>query len=232
MRKAAIDIGTNSTRLLVADMAATSYQTLVRQAKITRLGEGVDETKHITPLAMERTLQTLMIYEGIIDSYGRMSVNIASTSAARDADNINYFHDLVKKETGFELNVISSEEEAEKAFLGATYALMPDNYYIVIDIGGGSTEIILGKNKEVEISFSKDIGCVRSYEKFIKEDPPKKEEIKELEESVKEIYSEPISEMKEHNIFEVICTAGTATTLSAIHQNLSIYDPNAVPNQR
>ena len=232
MRKAAIDIGTNSTRLLITDMAATSYQTLVRQAKITRLGERVNDTNHISPLAMERTLRTLMIYKGIIDSYGRMSINVASTSAARDADNINYFCKLVKKETGFVLNVISSEKEAENAFLGATYALMPDKYYLVIDIGGGSTEIIVGMNREPKRSFSKNIGCVRLFEKFIKNDPPSEEEIKKLESYVKEVYSDPILQLKEYEISDVICTAGTVTTLSAINKNLSMNDPNTVHHSR
>ena len=228
MKKAAIDIGTNSTRLLVAEVGPVSYQTVVRQAQVTRLGEGVNETKTINWSAMDRTIKTLMIYKGIIDSYGFMAVNVASTSAARDAKNISQFSRMVKQETGLELKVITTKEEAENAFLGATYILDPEVTYLVIDIGGGSTELILGSNRRDEKYYSKDIGCVRLFEKFITDDPPGAGQLDNLTAYVRNIFSEAVGEIKACEPYELVGTAGTVTSLSAIAQQLKVYDPNVV----
>lgn len=228
MLKAAIDIGTNSTRLLIADLSREPYETIVRKARVTRLGEKINVNKSIMPQAMARTLKAISIYKAIIDSYGRMSVNIASTSAARDASNVEDFIDLVNKETGLLVKVITAEEEAKNAFLGATYLLESEKNYLVMDIGGGSTELIAGKNKEVFKWVSKDIGCVRLYERFIKDNPPTIGQIEALKHNVEKIYGEEITLFNNFKPFKIIGTAGTVTSLSAIAQNLSEYDVDKV----
>lgn len=229
MIKAAIDIGTNSTRLLVADTGLNSYKTLARKAKVTRLGQGVNETGRIDPEAIDRTVKTLMIYKGIIDSYGpSVPINIASTSAARDADNVNDFVQTAKKETGLKINVISAEEEATNAFLGATYHLESDKNYLVMDIGGGSTELICGRNKKVTEFYSKNIGCVRLFEMFVKNNPPTKDEINKIRTHIIKIYLEAIESLMKHAPFKLIGTAGTVTSLSAISQGLKVYDVEKV----
>lgn len=229
MIKAAIDIGTNSTRLIIGDVGITSYRTLIREARVTRLGEGVSETEHITPIAIDRTIKVLKIYKAMIESYGsNVPLNIASTSAARDADNVSFFVNEVKKETGYKVNIISAEEEATNAYIGATYGLEPDKNYVVMDIGGGSTELIAGRDDKIIEYFSKDIGCVRLYEMFIKNDPPAEDEVIEVINYVEKIYGEDALSFKQYEAFELIGTAGTVTSLSAIAQDLRKYDVTKV----
>ncbi|RJQ32404.1 MAG: Ppx/GppA family phosphatase [Actinobacteria bacterium] len=229
MIKAGIDIGTNSTRLIVADFKDGSYKTLHREARVTRLGQDVDKTSRLASEAIARTVEVIKDYTRIADKLGAGVIRATTTSAARDAKNTGDFIDLVKAKTGIELEVLSPEKEAKLSFLGATYSTLPSSLStLVMDIGGGSTELILGSPRHVKFSFSKNIGCVRLYELFIENDPPISSEIEAIRNYVRDIYSKEINQIKKTGDFQLIGTAGTITTLAAINLGLKEYDPSIV----
>ena len=178
-RVAAIDCGTNSIRLLVADVDAGAG-TLVdvdRRMEIVRLGQGVDATGRISADAMERTLATARFYAALVEQYGATAVRFVATSATRDASNQDDFADGVRAILGVEPEIVTGDEEARLSFTGATRGLVGhEGPFLVVDIGGGSTEVVLGDRSDgtavVEAARSVDIGCVRLTERFAFDDPP------------------------------------------------------------
>ncbi len=179
MSRAAIDCGTNSTRLLVVDAGG---KTLERLMHITRLGQGVDATGHLAPEAIERTVAVLTGYRGVIDRLGVDRVRMTATSAARDAGNRDAFFDAAEAAVGVRPELLGGEEEARLSFLGATAELDPSQGpFLVVDIGGGSTEFAVGTPGPTGAGpdgvVSVDIGCVRITEKFLHSDPPAPEEL-------------------------------------------------------
>ena len=178
MTVAALDLGTNSTRLLVARPAGDGgLDTLDRHMTITRMGQGVGATGRLAPEAVERTLDTLRRYRTVMDAHGVDSVRVAATSAARDAANRDEFFDAVEQVVGARPELLSGDEEGRLAFRGATGDLDPARGpFLVVDIGGGSTEFIVGTTG-AEGVMSIDVGCVRLTEKYIEHDPPLPEEL-------------------------------------------------------
>jgi exopolyphosphatase/guanosine-5'-triphosphate,3'-diphosphate pyrophosphatase len=178
-RVAAIDCGTNSVRLLIADISGDELVEIERRMEIVRLGQGVDRTGRLAPEALERTFTAMRGYAKLIEGHGAERVRVVATSATRDAANRDEFVRGVVEIFGVEPEVISGEEEAQLSFTGATKdlsALRPMRPYLVVDIGGGSTEFVLGTT-EVEASRSVDIGCVRMTERHLRSDPPSPEQL-------------------------------------------------------
>ncbi|NDD07524.1 MAG: hypothetical protein EB099_03260 [Actinobacteria bacterium] len=176
-RVAAIDCGTNSIRLLIADISGSNLREIYRGMEIVRLGQGVDKNKSFHPDAIDRTLRATELFAGEIKKRGVQAIRFCATSATRDAANRELFIDGVKAILGVEPEVISGEQEAELSFIGATYQLNQIGApYLVVDIGGGSTEFVYGI-KTVEAAVSENIGCVRMSERHLNSSPPSKAQI-------------------------------------------------------
>jgi exopolyphosphatase/guanosine-5'-triphosphate,3'-diphosphate pyrophosphatase len=222
---AAIDCGTNSTRLLISD-GRTQVE---RHMRVTRLGAGVDRTGRLDPEAIERTLSVMGDYRRIMDRYEVAGVRIAATSASRDAANRNDFFGPATEILGAAPELISGSEEAQLSFDGATADLPPiDGRTLVVDIGGGSTEFALG-TAHVEGSLSVDMGCVRMTEKFLEHDPPLPEELSNALSVVEQHLDDVSREVPgagEADRF--IGLAGTVTTVAAVELGLAEYDRDAI----
>ena len=227
-RVAAIDCGTNSIRLLIADINGDNFQEITREMEIVRLGQGVDATGKFDPEAIERTLTTTSRYAEIIASKGVEKIRFCATSATRDASNRDLFIDGVREILGIEPEVIPGTEEAELSFIGATKGLTnTESPYLVVDIGGGSTEFVLG-DSEVKYAKSVNIGCVRMSERHLNKAPQDplavQKAIQDIEDAIAEAaYIVPIKEAK-----TLIAVAGTATTVAAAALGLSEYDRHSI----
>jgi exopolyphosphatase / guanosine-5'-triphosphate,3'-diphosphate pyrophosphatase len=223
-RVAAIDCGTNSIRLLIADITDDNFQEITREMEIVRLGQGVDATGKFDPEAIERTLAATKKYAEIIASKGVEKIRFCATSATRDASNRDLFIDGVREILGIEPEVIPGTEEAELSFIGATKGLThTESPYLVVDIGGGSTEFVLG-DSEVKYAKSVNIGCVRMSERHLNKAPQDplavQRAIQDIDDAIAEAaYIVPIKEAK-----TLIAVAGTATTVAAAALGLSEYD--------
>jgi exopolyphosphatase / guanosine-5'-triphosphate,3'-diphosphate pyrophosphatase len=227
-RVAAIDCGTNSIRLLIADITGDNFQEITREMEIVRLGQGVDATGKFDPEAIERTLAATRKYAEIIASKGVEKIRFCATSATRDASNRDLFIDGVREILGIEPEVIPGTEEAELSFIGATKGLThTESPYLVVDIGGGSTEFVLG-DSEVKYAKSVNIGCVRMSERHLNKAPQDslavQKAIQDIDEAIADAaYIVPIKEAK-----TLIAVAGTATTVAAAALGLSKYDRHAI----
>jgi exopolyphosphatase / guanosine-5'-triphosphate,3'-diphosphate pyrophosphatase len=233
-RVAAIDCGTNSIRLLLADVTirddgSSSLRDVHREMRIVRLGQGVDATGMLAPEALERTRLALVDYTALLRRKGVERVRMVATSATRDAANRDDFFAMTREVLGVEAEVISGDEEARLSFTGAVGDCDPaDGPFLVVDIGGGSTELVLGSGTEVEAARSVDIGCVRITERCLRSDPPAASEIaaaSELAAAVLSAAFEAVPVAKAHGWIGV---AGTVTTLSAVNQDLPSYDSTVV----
>ena len=226
---AAIDCGTNSTRLLVHD----GDSALERLTTITRLGAGVDANGRLDPSAIERTLEALKVYRQAMDRFGVGQVMMTATSAARDASNRVAFFGPARSIIGTEPRLLTGPEEAGLAFRGAVSDLDPeDGPFAVIDIGGGSTEFAIG-TAELAAAMSLDIGCVRLTEAYIESDPPKPEELLACL-SVTEAHLDDVAR-EIPQVFEVrqlVGVAGTITTAAAVEIGLVEYDPEVIHHFR
>jgi len=229
---AAIDCGTNSTRLLVAQGSGDDKVPLARVNTITRLGRGVDATGRLDPAAIERTVDVLRDYQALLDQHGVDRLRVTATSAARDAANRDDFFDAAEAVLGTRPELLSGTEEAELSFLGATADLDPDDGpFLVVDIGGGSTEFIVGTER-VEASRSIDIGCVRFLEQYVEHDPPQPEELHACI-SVTQQWLDDVAQqvpLREANTF--VGLAGTITTMAAVELGLHEWDRDAIHHFR
>ena len=227
-RVAAIDCGTNSIRLLIADVTGDNFQEITREMEIVRLGQGVDATGKFDPEAIERTLAATKKYAEIIASKGVEKIRFCATSATRDASNRDLFIDGVREILGIEPEVIPGTEEAELSFIGATKGLThTESPYLVVDIGGGSTEFVLG-DSEVKYAKSVNIGCVRMSERHLNKAPQDplavQKAIQDIDDAIAEAaYIVPIKEAK-----TLIAVAGTATTVAAAALGLTEYDRHLI----
>jgi exopolyphosphatase/guanosine-5'-triphosphate,3'-diphosphate pyrophosphatase len=223
-RVAAIDCGTNSIRLLIADITNGNFKEVLRTMEIVRLGQGVDQNKAFHPDAIDRTLAAVEKFAALIKSKGVEKVRFCATSATRDASNRELFTDGVKKILGIEVEVIPGEEEARLSFIGATKELFQnDGPFLVVDIGGGSTEFVFG-NESVDSAKSVNIGCVRMSERHLIDQPPSMAQISQAIIDIDIAIAQaaaivPISEAK-----TLVAVAGTATTVAAAALKLEQYD--------
>lgn len=234
-RVAAVDIGTNSTRLLVADVdgADAPLRTLDRRMTITRLGQGVDATHRLAPEAIERTVTVLREYRDVIDKLGAQRVRAAATSASRDASNRADFFDVARDALGgVDLELIPGDEEARLSFVGATTGLKEPAPYLVVDIGGGSTEFVVGTDAP-EGLLSVDTGCVRLTEQFLHGDPPRPEELSQAVSVVRDHLLDVARELPGvRDARTLVGLAGTITTVAAIEMGLAEYDPERIHHFR
>jgi exopolyphosphatase/guanosine-5'-triphosphate,3'-diphosphate pyrophosphatase len=236
-RVAAVDIGTNSTRLLVADIdghgADAQMTTIEREMRITRLGAGVDADRTLRPDAIERTVAVLREYGATIERFGATRVRATATSASRDARNRDeFFEPATAALRGVRPELLSGDDEAALSFLGATAGLHEPAPYLVVDVGGGSTEFVLGSDKP-EGLISIDIGCVRLTEQFLHSDPPEPEELSNAVSAVRDYLADVDREVPAAaGAATLVGLAGTVTTLAAIELGLTTYDPLAVHHFR
>jgi exopolyphosphatase / guanosine-5'-triphosphate,3'-diphosphate pyrophosphatase len=236
-RVAAVDIGTNSVRLLVADVDGTSPREakivpLDRRMRITRLGQGVDGTRALAPEAIARTVAVLREYRDALTEHGVTQVRATATSAARDASNRDEFFTAAHDALGVMPELLSGEEEAALSFLGATADLESAAPYLVVDIGGGSTEFVLGTDAPVGL-VSLDMGCVRITEQFIHSDPPAPEELSNAVAVVRDLVAEvPRVIPGALDAVTLVGLAGTVTTVAAVEQGLPEYDPERIHHFR
>uniref|UniRef100_UPI00404A8963 Ppx/GppA phosphatase family protein n=1 Tax=Candidatus Nanopelagicus sp. TaxID=2518620 RepID=UPI00404A8963 len=223
-RVAAIDCGTNSIRLLIADITGGNFKEVLRTMEIVRLGQGVDQNKSFHPDAIARTLSAVEKFAQLIASKGVEKIRFCATSATRDASNRDLFTNGVKKILGVEVEVIPGEQEAALSFIGATKELsQSDGPFLVVDIGGGSTEFVFGSEK-VEFAKSVNIGCVRMSERHLNLQPPTMAQIAEAITDIDLAITQaakvvPISQAK-----SLVAVAGTATTVAAAALKLAEYD--------
>jgi exopolyphosphatase/guanosine-5'-triphosphate,3'-diphosphate pyrophosphatase len=267
MRVAVVDIGTNSTRLLIADVDRETgvVQELVRRSQVTRLGEGVDATGRLSDDAVARVMDTLGKYASEIDEHGCEANLAVCTSAVRDADNGSDFLARVREE-GLDARILAGEEEAQLTFLGAMSgreeagtneqaagladgepndpaegrtdgdtdpaATRPDGDSgeptVVIDVGGGSTEFIVGSGRKAGFHVSLHAGVVRMSERHIHSDPPRPQELQELAQDVRAVFLDGLPPQERAPVTRGIAVAGTATSAAAIDQELDPYDPARV----
>lgn len=218
---AAIDCGTNSIRLLISSSSGIE---LVREMEIVKLGEGVDRTKNFSPEAVARTLKALRHFKELIDQHDVARVRFCATSATRDAQNREIFTIPVEEILGVAPEVIVGTEEARLSFLGATAELSRELApFLVVDIGGGSTEFVLGTS-DVIAAISVDIGCVRMTERHFSQDPPSTDEIANARRDINKAIDRASGSVAISSAKTLIAVAGTATTVAAAALHLPKYD--------
>jgi exopolyphosphatase/guanosine-5'-triphosphate,3'-diphosphate pyrophosphatase len=237
-RVAGIDCGTNSLRLLVADVAVHDDGTrdlrdVHREMRIVRLGQGVDATGRLADEALERTRAALADYAATAHRESVQRIRMTATSATRDAANRDDFFGMVRETLGIDAEVITGDEEARLSFTGAVGDLDPaDGPFVVTDVGGGSTELVVGRwngvRAEIEAAYSADVGCVRLTERCLHHDPPTAAEIAEAENVARRILDDAFAAVDSSSARTWVGVAGTVTTLSGIAQNLPRYDPAAI----
>lgn len=230
---AAIDCGTNSTRLLISRGEGRSWEALDRQNTITRLGQGVDATGRLDPSAIERTVAALRRYRESIDAHGVDAIRITATSAARDASNAADLFDAAEDVIGVRPELLSGTEEGELTFRGATADLDPAGApFLVADIGGGSTELIVGTT-HAEAVRSLDIGCVRLTEKHLHSDPPAPEELSNAIAEATDLIQNALHQVEAYGQARTLVgVAGTITTVVAIELGLAEWDRDAIHHFR
>ena len=227
-RVAAIDCGTNSIRLLIADISNEIFKEVVRSMEVVRLGQGVDKNKSFHPDAIKRTLDAVEMFSEVIASKGVERIRFCATSATRDATNRSLFTDGVRGILGVEVEVIPGEEEAMLSFNGATKELMQsDAPYLVVDIGGGSTEFVFGSNK-VENAKSVDIGCVRMSERHFTSQPSTMDQVARAIIDIDSAIAQAASVVPISNAKTLVAVAGTATTVAAAALELKDYDRHLI----
>ena len=228
MRVAAIDCGTNSIRLLIADIDGNNFREVVRDMEIVRLGQGVDQTGQFHPDAIARTLAAVDKFAAEIAKRGVEKIRFCATSATRDATNRHLFVDGVRERLGIEVEVISGDEEAALSFAGAIKDLDPSNGpFLVVDIGGGSTEFVFGTST-VEAARSVNIGCVRMSERHFASDPATPEQIEAARTDIQAAIATAAEVVPITKAKTLVAVAGTATTVAAAALDLPEYDRYAI----
>lgn len=227
-----IDIGTNSTRLLVfrTDLETGAMVRVNKSVRYTRMGQDLGRTGRLHPDAMKRNLDALAEYQAIAADYAVDELYIFGTSAMRDAENTGDFIQMAKDRLGLDIEVVSGQKEAEYGFLGVSRCY--DEPVLIFDIGGGSTELILGCGAQLEKMVSLNIGCVRLTEGCIENDPPLKAELAALSKAAAIQLHSVMPDFMTAAPFTLVGIGGTATTISTIDQGLKIYDSDKVHQSR
>jgi len=229
MRVAVVDIGTNSTRLLVAELERERVVAeLERRSTVTRLGIGVDADGRLREDAMQRVFSTLEEYREQIERLDAERAIAVLTSAVRDSANGQQFAEQVERRYRLRPHVLAGEEEARLTFLGATSERDDERPTLVIDIGGGSTELVVGSRGEVSFHVSTQAGVVRQTERHLDSDPPSDGELAALAQDARAILGDAVPAERRREVRHAIAVAGTATSLGAIAQELEPYDPEKV----
>jgi exopolyphosphatase/guanosine-5'-triphosphate,3'-diphosphate pyrophosphatase len=233
MRIAVVDIGTNSTRLLVGEVEQGDLRELERRTTVTRLGQGLEASGRLSDAAIGRVSGALAEYREVIDRLGAERTVAVATSAMRDAENGPEFRDEIKRRFGLDARTISGDEEARLTFLGATAGRDVGAEMLVIDIGGGSTEYVTGRpGRDPSFHVSTRMGSVRHTERHLHGDPPTEAELAALADDARAIVEADVPTEVRERVGAGIAVAGTATSLAAIDQELDPYDPERVHGYR
>lgn len=232
MRVAAVDAGTNSVRLLVAEPDADGgLVQLERLMTVTRLGQEVDATGRLHPDALRRTLDCIEGYAARWRAHGVTRVRIAATSAVRDAENRDAFFGGVRAIAGIDAEVLSGQEEARTAFTGAVSSVSGEPPFLVLDIGGGSTEFILGSDEPVA-ETSRQMGCVRLTERCVRHDPPTADDLAAVDAAITTELDAVATLFDPAAARTLVGVAGTVTTIGALHLGLEAYEPERIHGVR
>ena len=235
-RVAAVDCGTNSIRLLIADVDPdrATLSDVDRRMEIVRLGQGVDTTGRLAPEALDRTLKALRGYAGLIESRGAEAVRMVATSATRDAANADEFTRRVTEVLGTGPEVVGGDEEARLSFLGATAELGASVAapYLVTDIGGGSTEFVLGQHGQVASALSVNVGCVRMTERHLRDDPPSRAQIAAATADIDRAIAQAAAVVDVSRARTLVGLAGSVTTVAGVALDLPAYDPERLHHSR
>lgn len=230
MRKiAAIDLGTNSIRLMLCQVEGKRFLTKSKEVITTRIGKDMGNTRTLTEKAIDKNIEAIKYFKKRAEEYGAEKIIIFGTSAIRDASNKDYFLEKAKNETGLDIMVLDGEEEAAVGMLGASYGFEGDNL-LVIDVGGGSTELVLGLGDKIVYSTSINAGAVRMTEKYIKSNPIEEPDIINLEKCLEELFYEALNDLKKSKIDKIVAIGGTATTAAAIFHKAKVYDWQQIHN--
>jgi exopolyphosphatase/guanosine-5'-triphosphate,3'-diphosphate pyrophosphatase len=232
MRVAVIDIGTNSTRLLIADVEGAGVEEVERCTTVTNMGRGVDHTGMICSDAVEDVCTVIADYKARYEEMGAERVMAIATSAVRDAVNGEAFIAELRERFGLDARLLTGEEEAHLTYLGATAHRSEDDPMLVFDIGGGSTELIVGSGKEVGFHASLQAGTIRQSERHLTSDPPDPHELEDLAADIRNLIDRAIAAQPGGRPLHAIAVAGTPTSLAAIDQALEPYDPGRVHGYR
>ncbi len=230
-RVAAFDCGTNSLRLLVADVECDRLTDVVRRMEVVRLGEGVDRTGRISDEALARTLRVVRAYGSECARLGVEASRFVATSASRDASNADEFVAGVREALGLEPEVVAGTEEAALSFVGATTGVVGGGTTCVVDLGGGSTELVVGESS-VRAAHSMDVGCVRLTERHLTGDPPTQAEIDAAATDVEGALDAAERDVPLADVRSLVGVAGTVTTVTAHALGLGRYDPAAIHGAR
>lgn len=228
LRVAAMDCGTNSLRLLVTDVRGEEKRDVVREMRVVRLGQGVDDTGRFHPDALDRTLAVTREFGELATVLGAQRIRFCATSAARDAENADELNDGVESILGVRPEVLTGEDEARASFLGATRSTTGSA--LVVDIGGGSTELVVGADGDVQWSHSFDVGSVRLTERFLPSDPVSIDEVTALEAYLDGLLVPQVASLEP--VSTLVGVAGTITTVAAHALELPSYDSSAIHGAR
>jgi exopolyphosphatase/guanosine-5'-triphosphate,3'-diphosphate pyrophosphatase len=235
-RVAALDCGTNSLRLLIADVDGDSLTDVVRRMEVVRLGQGVDETGRFADEALARTFAVLDDYAGQMSLHGVDAIRMVATSATRDVSNRDEFIAGVRTRIGVDPEVISGDEEAALSFAGATRELAGGSDlvapYLVVDIGGGSTEFVLGDGDGPKSARSVNIGCVRMTERHLRDDPPTAAQVAAATADIEAAIDEAGTTVPLRYAATLVGLAGSVTTVVALALGLPEYDPERIHHAR
>jgi exopolyphosphatase / guanosine-5'-triphosphate,3'-diphosphate pyrophosphatase len=229
-RVAVVDLGTNSTRLLVADIAGDEVREVERRLIVTRLGEAVDERRRLLPTAVARVRNALVEYRRIAEELGAERTLAIATSAVRDADNGEAFLGEIEWSYGFATRLLSGDDEAQTTFRGVAAGRRLPAGTVVVDVGGGSTELIGGGPDGVDFQVSVDLGCVRLTERFLASDPPGSDELAASAAHIRRVLADALP--TDLSASGAIGVAGTVTTLATLDLGLGEEDPALVHGHR
>jgi len=227
-RVAAVDLGTNSTRLLVADIENGKIVDVERDTRVTRLGEGVDQRRRLLPVPVTRVRNVLTDYRRTLESLGAERTLAIATSAIRDAENGEAFLGEVEWSYGFATRLLSGHDEALMMFRGVTAERELDAGTVIVDVGGGSTELVAGEPDGVRWHDSLDIGSVRLTERFLRSDPPTTDELEACADAVRALLAERVPDELRSSTRSAVGVAGTITSIAALALGLEEYDRDRV----
>lgn len=232
MKVGAIDIGTNSMRLLIVDYVDGKLINRKKFVNTTRIGQGVDSKGYIKEDAIQRNIKALKEFSDKCNDEKCENIYCMGTSALRDSKNGDYFVKLAKEETGIDVDIVTGIEESNLGFRGVLEGIQENTDIIVIDIGGGSTEFIIGDSEGIKFNKSENVGALRMTEKFLKHDIIENEEFESMSSFIYDEISETLKYIKEKGLKTLIGIGGTITSLSAMNQELEIYSMEKIHNSK
>jgi exopolyphosphatase / guanosine-5'-triphosphate,3'-diphosphate pyrophosphatase len=232
VRVAVVDIGTNSTRLLIGDVEGTAVTEVERRTTVTNMGRGVDHTGLICPDAVDDVCSVIADYRSCYEEMGAERVMAVATSAVRDAVNGQAFIAELRERFALDARLLTGEEEANLTYLGATSKRPAEDSTLVFDIGGGSTELIVGSGTRIGFHTSLRVGTIRQSERHLTTDPPDPHELEDLADEIRNLIGRAIDAEPRAKASRAIAVAGTPTSLAAIDQGLEPYDPGRVHGYR